>query len=192
MNERWLAVPGYEGLYEISDHGRVRSLDRRVAHGRVGYQFFHGLKRKPSKSNSGYLSVRLMRGNTSRGCFVHRLVLSAFSPNSNQESLHVNHKDGDKLRNHLTNLEWMTPSQNSRHAVDVLGHRPPTPGRGALNHFARAVERIDADGTVIRYESIADAVLEGYRASCVVEVCRGTQKTHRGCRWRYATYRAAA
>lgn len=168
--ECWLPVVGFEGLYEVSDHGAVR--------GRYGRLLRQGT------SNSGYRYVGLWRDNKVRNTFVHRIVLSSFAPREGADAMQVNHVDGIKEHNVLPNLEWVTPSQNMLHAVHALGFKPPV-RRGAANHNARAVERVGADGSVTRYPSIADAVAAGYLAACIVEVCRGTQKRHRGFVWRY-------
>lgn len=173
--EQWKSVPGYEGLYSVSTCGRIRR-DR------------VNLISNPSIAN-GYRHIVLWKDGAAKGSGVHRLVMLAFRPVPNFEELQVNHIDGQKTNNNIANLEWVTPSQNIRHSIYVLGNKmlPPTPFGGA-NPYSRPVFRLHRNGEVAeRYESIADAVTKGYRACCIVEVCGGTQRSHRGFLWKYAT-----
>lgn len=107
IKEEWKPVEGFQGLYEISNLGRVKSFVVNTQ-GRI-------LKQHVSKH--GYLVIRLT--NTSRkSFFVHRLVATAFCEKYTKE-LEVNHKDGNKLNNIFTNLEWTTRSYNVKHAIDM-------------------------------------------------------------------------
>lgn len=109
MSERWLAVPGYKGVYEVSDQGRVRRLLRGTFIERV---------LRPYPNPKGYLLVGLcIRGCPRRGIGVHRLVLMAFVGPPPTPEHQGNHRDGVKSNNALPNLEWVTPSENSQHAV---------------------------------------------------------------------------
>ena len=101
------AVPGYEGRYEVSDHGRVRSLSRIRSHGRK----WQGRVLKPTPMPKGYLLVNLWFDNSKRMWLVHRLVLTAFvgPPPEGMEGLHA---DNDPANNRLDNLSWGTHSQN--------------------------------------------------------------------------------
>lgn len=111
--ERWLPVVGHEGSYEVSDHGRVRSLDRYVS-GRDGRStFLAGRVLQPWKQNSGHLVVSLGR---SQREYVHRLVLTAFRGPCpiEQEACHW---DDDPTNNHLSNLRWASRSSNGRDRV---------------------------------------------------------------------------
>ena len=170
--EKWLPVRGYEGKYEVSSRGRVRS----VRTGKVLAQCLW---------NSGYMGVSLWANNKGVNRSVHRLMAESFL--NLEPELQVNHIDGNKLNNSLENLEVVTPSENSRHRYHVLGFQNLAPMVGAENPNACAVERLALDGTPLkRYPSQSDAVREGFRASCITECCNGTQKTHKGYRWRHA------
>ena len=115
--ETWKAIPGYEGLYEVSDQGRVRSLDRYVeCVGPIKGRYFSkkkGRVLRPGPSNYGHLSVVLGRNNTR---MVHELVLRAFvgEPPEKHECCHNN---GDPADNRLQNLRWGTRSENIFDAV---------------------------------------------------------------------------
>ena len=138
MQERWKSVQGYEGLYEVSDLGRVRSLKRATTRGIV-------LKLKESKR--GYVVVCLCKGNKRSTISVHRLVASAFIPNPYGKR-EVNHIDGNRSNNNASNLEWVTRSENERHAYQVLGKEPSRPWAGKPRKFARVFS--DADVIAIR------------------------------------------
>lgn len=108
--ETWKPIPGYEGYYEVSDHGRVRSVDRELWNG-VAYYTRKGQNLALSTPNHGYLTVGLCRGSKHRSFLVHRLVLSAFvgeAPVGTEGC----HNDGDCTNNRLENLRWDTRSEN--------------------------------------------------------------------------------
>lgn len=114
----WKDVAGFEGLYEVSDTGLVRAKDREIKI-RDFYRKVKGGIRKPYDDQHGYLLVDLYAGNVRTKCKVHRLVLEAFSPIPNCEGLDVNHIDGNKKNNNLSNLEWCTRRDNLIHAVNA-------------------------------------------------------------------------
>lgn len=109
--ERWLPVVGYEGLYEVSDLGRVRGLDRVV-----NARKWRGAVMNPSKVERGCFKVALSSGGRKTRFYVHRLVLTAFcrQPKSGE---HANHIDFNPSNNRLDNLEWATPHGNMAHSV---------------------------------------------------------------------------
>lgn len=118
--EVWKDISGYEGLYQVSSFGKVRSLDRFVRGNRDNLRKQKGITLKPSLSNRGYHLVSLCKGGKSETCRVHRLVMQAFSePVVGKD--HINHKNGIKTDNRIENLEWCTPQENSVHAYRTLG-----------------------------------------------------------------------
>lgn len=105
MDENWEDICGYEGFYKISDKGNIKSLKRKGRHEEKIL--------KPKLSARGYLQI-MLQGNNSRKTFlVHRLVLKAFVGDL---ELQVNHKNGIKTDNKLSNLEYCTGSENMKHA----------------------------------------------------------------------------
>jgi HNH endonuclease/NUMOD4 motif len=106
----WRAVVGYEGLYEVSDEGQVRSLDRQVWNGR-GMRRVAGQVMVPSPLNGGHWQVKLSGHGRNRGFLVHRLVLEAFRGPC-PPGWWGCHRDDDKDNNHLFNLRWDTPSED--------------------------------------------------------------------------------
>jgi hypothetical protein len=116
--EIWKDIVGWEGLYIVSNLGNIRSLDRKVASGRPGEgRLMKGKERKPLL-NKGYLSINLIDKKTGKSTrnSVHRFVAEAFIPNPDNK-LTVNHIDGNKSNNTISNLEWATYSENAAHAI---------------------------------------------------------------------------
>lgn len=123
--ELWKPVVNFEDSYEVSDRGRVRSIDRKVASGirhndsvmRTGKILKYNVKR------NGYAQISLSRNGKVKSIGVHRLVAMAFIENPESKAT-VNHKNGNKLDNRAENLEWATQKENSQHAYDT-GLFPP-------------------------------------------------------------------
>lgn len=131
MREQWRAIPGWEGLYEASDQGRIKSLYN-------GRWHIHREKiLSPKKNSSGYLFVILCNSGYRKTLHVGRLVLSAFV--SVQPSLvQCNHIDGNPLNNKLVNLHWCTQSHNQLHRFHVL---KKLAARGEQHHHACLTEK---------------------------------------------------
>jgi hypothetical protein len=114
--EIWKDINGFEGIYQVSNLGRVKSVkrtcNRSFGHGRaVPEKMLSAVKRNK------YLAVTLWMLNSKSMHSVHRLVAAAFLPNPENKAT-VNHIDGNKMNNHVENLEWATHSENSIHAFD--------------------------------------------------------------------------
>jgi len=119
--ERWLPVVGWDGYYEVSDEGRVRSIDRIVSHRMYKSMHLRGKMLSGCPSATGYLSVSLSSGNKHQIRKVHRLVAFAFlgDPVPGQE---VCHNDGDPSNNVVSNLRWDTSSENRYDSVSHGTH----------------------------------------------------------------------
>ena len=120
--EAWLPVVGYEGLYEVSNKGRVRTKERTILrssiHG-VGMPRTYKAKVKPPIQNrTGYLKVNLCKDGNHKQHLIHQLVAQAFIPNPNGYKC-INHIDCNRTNNRVENLEWCTPKMNSQHAVKM-------------------------------------------------------------------------
>ena len=111
MQEIWKDIKGFEGSYQVSDLGNVRSLPRLVEY-KSHCQIHKGRILKPQLNSKGYLRVRI----GGKSWFVHRLVAEAFIENPDNKA-QVNHKDGCKQNNAANNLEWNSNLENRKHAV---------------------------------------------------------------------------
>ncbi|WP_039242623.1 NUMOD4 domain-containing protein [Clostridium botulinum] len=116
-SEKWKDIKGYEGIYQISNYGRVKSL--------IGFNGHKYIKREKilapykQRTNKNYSRsvVRLLRNGDKKDFKVHRLVANAFIPNPNNYNV-VNHIDGNPLNNRVDNLEWCTQKMNVNHAIE--------------------------------------------------------------------------
>lgn len=112
--EVWKDIKGYEGLYKISNTGKIKSYHTRGNHQKVGKEHYI----TPSKTTTGYYKVELMKEHKRRGYKLHRLIALAFIPNPLNKP-YINHIDGNKLNNSLSNLEWCTQKENVNHAYNA-------------------------------------------------------------------------
>ena len=176
--EIWRPISGYEGLYEVSNNGRVRSVQR-IIHYSDGYDRINdGRILKPAKASKDkrcdYLRVSLSKDNFVRQFSVHRIVAEHFV-NRNDGCDFVNHIDGNKHNNSAENLEWVTASGNKMHAVYT--------GLDIPNFGIKRVYCL-TNGKV--YPSASQAARElGLDDSSVSKVCRGKRKQTRGMIFRY-------
>jgi hypothetical protein len=170
----WKAIKGHP-LYEVSRDGQVRSLDKYVAGPYGSKTFSKGRILKPWLSTSGYKVVQLTNGKRE---MVHRLVAKTFIRNPDNLPC-VNHIDGNKLNNHVDNLEWTTYSANSYHAKDI-----------GLKKDRVAINQIDpiTNETIKSFESIAAAARAlGVNHSGLAKAVRGVYKTYVGYKWERVT-----
>ena len=182
-NEEWRPVKGYEGIYEVSDYARVRSLDRYYPdkvfrRGKLRPYILYGHVLKQQISHKGYLLVPLRKDNKDKKCSVHRLVAEAFIPNPDNLPL-VNHKDECKTNNRPDNLEWCDDKYNVNYGTGVK--------RGAQKR-ARTVEQYSLDGVLIAtylgVPAAADAT--GIKKPSIVSALRRENHICKGYEWKYA------
>ena len=175
----------YEGLYEVSNLGRILSLNyRRTGRAEV---------MNPSDDGDGYLHVGLWKNKKEKTCKVHRLVAETFLPNP--ENLpEVNHKDEDKTNNFVflnedgsvdkekSNLEWKTHKDNINHGTrNERVSKTNTNGK-----CSKKVLQLSLSGELIReYPSTHECERSGFDHSAVTRCCNGKQKTHKGFRFMY-------
>ena len=116
--EIWKDVIGYEGYYQVSSHGRVKRLETTVKANKGGTMVVKERILAPRITKYGYSRIKLCKYNVEKNIFAHRLVANAFMTNPNGYRV-VNHKDGNKLNNHISNLEWCTHKENIIHAIEI-------------------------------------------------------------------------
>ncbi len=118
MQETWKDIPGYEKMYQASNLGRIRSLDRYVKGNKNKLRLYPGSILKGTPDKDGYLKLSLSKENKQISFGIGRLVAKTFLENINNFK-EINHKDGNKQNNSIDNLEWCTRSQNEKHAYDT-------------------------------------------------------------------------
>ena len=167
IKEIWKPVPGYEGLYWVSDLGRVKSLK-------------HGKERilRPAKNSRGYLQVVLCKDGKVKRLYVHRLVWIAFN-GPIPEGYEVNHISEDKTDCRLANLNLMTHKENNNWG---------TRNRRAAKALSKMVEQHTLDGNHICtwFSTIGIQRELGYSQSYISACCLGKRKTAYGFVWKYA------
>lgn len=176
--ERWLPVAGFEGLYEVSDQGRVKSLKRLVKRKTKGDYIVKERILKPFTRGDGYVFVPLSKNGTRCTKSVHRLVAEAFIPNPDNLP-EVNHKDENKSNNELGNLEWCDQEYNSNYGTSKvrLGDK-----------VAKKVSAIDVHGRVVAtFRSQSDAErMTGISQSSISACINSVQSTAGGYSWKSA------
>lgn len=178
MLEKWAQIEGYEGFYEVSDMGNVRSMERvvdRVCRGKLQKLHRKSIPVRQNRNHKGYPEVTISRGAV-RQCFrVHRLVAAAFC--EGDKSGQVNHINSIRHDNRATNLEWCTGKENVAHAI---AKDPNDWGR-------KAVVAYEGDMILHYFESGRAAERAGFSASGVASAVKGRLQTHAGMRWAYAS-----
>ena len=178
MEEIWKDIKNFEGLYQVSNLGRVKSLDRKIKC-KHNYYLKKGKILKGIKKRHNYLWVSLNKKSYS----IHRLVANAFIPNLENKPL-INHKDGNQQNNNVNNLEWCTQSENMKHAY-LCGLQKRRLGKE--NKCSKKVIQYDFNGNKIKnWDCINDVEREiGIKDICISRCCRGLQKTAGGYIWKY-------
>lgn len=177
--EIWKDVKDYEGLYKVSNLGKVKRL--------IGVQCKKERTLKVIDNGSGYLGVSLCKNSIVTRKYLHRIVADSFLTND-QEKEEVNHIDGIRSNNKLSNLEWVTRSENHKHRYDVLGQRGVNYGKtGEKNWRSKKVYKYTLSGDLICHYS---AVLEAMRQTGINEASirgciYGRQKSAGGFKWKY-------
>ena len=175
MKEIWKDIEGYEGLYQVSNYGRIYSLERTDSCGRKR----GGCIRAPQQLPTGYYIVALFKNGVSKIFLLHRLVASHFLPNPSRLPV-VNHKDRNPANNSVDNLEWCTQSYNVLYEDAAK--------RAAITRY-KAIAQYTVDGVFVKHwPSITEAAQYFNKDTAhIVSCCKGKRKTAYGYVWRYAS-----
>lgn len=170
MDEKWVDINGYEGEYQVSNFGNIRSLDRNDRFGR----FIKGIKISQRAQKSGYMFVKLRSNGVQKTFRVHRLVAEAFCSNENNLP-EVNHKDEDKQNNRADNLEWCTRSYNNSYGSGLAKRKAKYSYRCAQVQGGEVIEV---------FPSIIEASRRtGIPFSSIQRCISGRQKRTHGFEW---------
>lgn len=175
MQEIWKDVKGFEGRYQVSNLGRLKSLTRKTPCIMV-----------PVVHHTGYVHASLVKDRKRYNVNVHRIVAEAFIPNPEGKKT-VNHIDGNKSNNVVSNLEWSTQKENINHAIKTgLNLHDSFKGKtGVLSPYAKPVYQYDVEGNLIkRWDCISDAsrFYNLSMGSICASMCKGC--TCRGFIWK--------
>ena len=173
MSEMWKDIEGYEGIYQVSNLGRVKSLSRNTKN-----QYRNSEIVKSKEIRNGYYSVTLFKNEKGKHFTIHRLVAKAFIPNPYNKP-QINHIDGNKLNNNVSNLEWCTQQENTIHAYK----------NNLINPYTTKVIQYDKNMNFIKeWNSIKEVEKElNINHSNIVTVCKmnTNRKYAGGFIWRY-------
>ena len=165
INEIWRPIKGYEGLYEVSNLGRVKSI-------RFGKEKIMSSKAKGNK----YLKIMLCKNKTYKRFYIHRLVAQAFIPNPDNLP-QVNHKDENPQNNIVTNLEWCDAKYNNSYG---------TARERMSEKLSKPVLQYTLDGEFVKeWKSMRECGRNGFSANCIKLCCDNIQKYHKGYIWKY-------
>lgn len=175
MEEIWKDIENFRGLYQVSNLGRVRSLDRDIIQ-QGSIHHYKGVVMSPHLSNAGYLMIRLSKNNRKFDFTIHRLVATAFIPNPNNFPC-LNHKDENKENNNVNNLEWCSVKYNISYGTATLRRS---------KKMGKTVCQYSLDGNLIKtYSSIREAAREtGFCASSIGDCTRGNSHQSYGFIWK--------
>ena len=172
QKEEWRDISGYEGLYMVSNFGRVRSR-----YGYLSNLASDGKTRILKQGNTGrYMAVVLCKNKIKKMRLVHRLVAEAFIPNPNRYPI-INHKDENPSNNHFNNLEWCTTKYNLSYGTAMI--------RRAKSKSKPILQLTMSGDVVRRWNSGEEAKKEGLSKGNICMCCKGIRRHYKGFLWRY-------
>lgn len=178
MSEVWKDIDEYKGLYQVSNWGRIKSVERILKDGRSWKEKIL----KTSKNNRGYLTVGLWKNGKCKSYLVHRLVAEAFLNNPDNLPI-INHKDQNPSNNNVDNLEWCNQKYNVNYGT-AIQRKAEKQINGKLS---KTVYQYTLDGELIaEYPSTNEVERQlGYKQPSISYCCNGQRKTAYGYKWTY-------
>lgn len=183
--EVWKDIKDYEGFYQVSNMGRIKSLARtRKTKGNGIYHIKESIL-KQSITKKGYLRINLTKNSQGRKFQVHRLVAQTFISNPENKP-QVNHINEDKTDNRVSNLNWMTDKENSNWGTAIKRAKQTKIDRGIVQALCKTVLQYDLDGNFIKeWNSTQETGKGGFNRGHVAACCRGEERQHKGYIWKY-------
>lgn len=204
-NEIWKDIPNYEGLYQVSNLGRILAKATKTnQYHKKGEIYEPKYRFNTRKSNTkgglgGYCIIALYKNGNRKDIALHRIVAEVFIPNKtnfkstpdedretiNLEDLQINHKDGNKQNNCVSNLEWCTNSYNQKEAYRLRLHKTK---KGKEHKLSKPIVQYDLQGNFIKEWiniSTADKFYAGRSGSSISACLRNKTKTAYGYKWKY-------
>jgi len=184
--EIWKDIPGYEGLYKLSNIGNFMSLDRACDNGRGKYVTKGQLIKSHKVLNHYY--IKLWKNGKQKSLLLHRTLLTLFFSPPPSPRHYAMHLDDNPENNGLDNLRWGTPSENSKMAYANNKMVSPMKGRYGRKHFAaKPVTQYYLNGEIYKiYETITSAARTSHTPQQYIrELCIGKRDQYKGFRWRY-------
>lgn len=176
MNEIWKDIKGYEGLYQVSNLGRIKSLSNRSNH------------KNPILMKQacvlGYMVVSLTKDSVPKMFKVHRLVASAFIENKENKA-DVNHKDGNKKNNNVNNLEWCTAQENVIHAFKTGLSKAQKGKENSRSIIISQIDKNTGKEVNVFYGTREAERKTGIKHSNISRCCKGKYKSAGGFKWKY-------
>ena len=194
--EEWRQVLGYEGLYEVSNTGKVRSVTRYRNGGNQFNSTFktiwrgRELKPQPRRKNGkyeeyGHLRVSLTKDGKTRKIFVHRLVAIAFIPNPHNLPI-VNHIDENPQNNNATNLEWCDQKYNTNYGTSRQRSVMHTDFNARSKKQNKKIYQYSTKGVLVKvWNSRKEASESGFTGPSITRCAQGKRKTHKGYVWSF-------
>lgn len=181
--EIWKDIKGYEGLYQVSNMGNVKSLERTVRNSR-GYRIVAERILKPQSNSKGYLYVNLYKDGKMKRCRVNRLVAQAFLPNPHNLPV-INHKDENKQNNYVENLEWCSHSYNNSYNGRAKKIGEKNTNNPKISKPVFSVNKVS--GLIVEFPSLIEAERQtGISNSSICKCLKGKRNSAGGCVWFYA------
>ena len=179
--EIWKEIKGFEGLYEVSNLGRVRSLDRYIKHWRGGVMKLKGQIMKFNykyNNKENYILIHLSKNGKNYAYSLHRLVAEAFIPNPDNKPI-IDHINGIRTDNRVNNLRWCTQKENANNPITISKH--------INGKKSKKVNQYTLDGILIKTWPSASEITRqaGYSTSLICSCCRGEYKSVYGYNWSY-------